>query len=218
MADLVMDFARRERCGVEEAVLCEFKSAAQIAALLEMARVRDARLLFTRLTPAHFATLDAETRNYLHYYPCGNIAVYGNLVLGNDKPQVAIVSAGASDARVCEEAEITLRYHGVSCRRFEDVGVSALWRLEQRLAEIAQAEIVIAVAGMEAALPTVLSGMTAQPIIAVPTSVGYGVSAGGELALHACLGSCAAGLLTVNIDNGFGAACAAIKLLRQFCR
>ncbi|WP_413112536.1 nickel pincer cofactor biosynthesis protein LarB [Thaumasiovibrio sp. DFM-14] len=217
MTDITMDFERRQRCGVEEAVFCEGKSATQIDTIIAMAKKEDRRLLLTRLDQQKFDHLLADNQQCLMYDPLGRTAVLGDINIGDSAPLVAIVSGGASDAAVCREVETTLHYHGINCTRYEDVGVAALWRLTQRLDEIKQAKIIIAVAGMEAALPTVLSGMIANPMIAVPTSVGYGVSEGGHLALNACLGSCAAGLTTVNIDNGFGAACAAIKLINQFC-
>ena len=122
-------------------------------------------------------------------------------------------AAGTSDASVASEAARTLTFSGVKCQTIVDVGVAGLWRLEARLDEIRQADIVIAVAGMDAALVSVLGGLVAAPVIAVPTSVGYGVAAGGSAALHSSLASCAQGVTVVNIDNGFGAACAAVRML-----
>jgi NCAIR mutase (PurE)-related protein len=114
---------------------------------------------------------------------------------------------------VAAEAARTLTFSGVECQSIVDVGVAGLWRLEARLDEIREADIVIAVAGMDAALVSVLGGLVAAPVIAVPTSVGYGVAAGGTAALHSSLASCAQGVTVVNIDNGFGAACAAVRML-----
>jgi NCAIR mutase (PurE)-related protein len=127
---------------------------------------------------------------------------------------VALVAGGSSDVPVLREAERTLEFHGVASRAFIDVGVAGLWRLTQQLPAIAACPVVIAVAGMEAALPTVLAGLIPSSIIAVPTSVGYGVAAGGDAALNAILASCAPGLVAVNIDNGYGAACAALRVLQ----
>ncbi|MGR5062341.1 nickel pincer cofactor biosynthesis protein LarB [Photobacterium sp. DNB22_13_2] len=218
MSNITMDFERRARCGIEEAVFCEGKTAEQINIIIKMANDQQRRLLLTRLSQEKFEQLEPVNQEHLMFDPLGRTAVLGDLESPSQKATVAIVSGGASDAAVCNEVAVTLQYHGIHCERYEDIGVAALWRLTNRLEEIQQAKIIIAVAGMEAALPTVLSGMISNPIIAVPTSVGYGVSEGGHLALNSCLGSCAAGLTTVNIDNGFGAACAAIKLINQFCR
>ncbi|MFM2577367.1 nickel pincer cofactor biosynthesis protein LarB [Vibrio fortis] len=217
MSNIIIDFDRKQRCGVEEAILCERKSVEQIEKIIELGLAKQVRFLFTRLNKEKWAQLKPSYHQQLSYCALSNTAVLGALEdLQTQSPMVAIVSGGSSDTGVCHEVLTTLNYHGYAARLFEDVGVSALWRLNNALEEINRAKIIIAVAGMEAALPTVLSGMTHRPIIAVPTSVGYGVSEGGQLALNACLGSCAAGLTTVNIDNGFGAACAAIKLLKSF--
>lgn len=217
MSSIILDFDRKARCGVEEAVFCLQKTPIQIEHIVSMAREKGVNLFFTRLAQDKFSTLNLNTQNALTYCPVSKTAMLGAWPeLPEGTPPVAIVSGGSSDSAVCHEVFNTLRYHGVAAAMYEDVGVAALWRVTERLAVIDTAKVVIAVAGMEAALPTVLSGMIAKPIIAVPTSVGYGVSEGGQLALNACLGSCAAGLVTVNIDNGFGAACAAIKMLKSF--
>ncbi len=112
------------------------------------------------------------------------------------------------------EAERTLRHRGEVATVFADVGVAGLWRITSRLEELRAFPIVVAVAGMDAALPTVLGGLLAASIVAVPTSVGYGIAAGGHAALHAILASCAPGIVVTNIDNGYGAACAALRIAR----
>lgn len=216
MTDIIMDFERATRCGMEEAVFCESKTPQQISNIISLASDANRRLLLTRLTAEKLAALPEQVQTQLNYDPTGCTATFGALPECEQKPRIAIVSGGASDHRVCSETANTLRYHGFSCMRFEDVGIAALWRLMEQLENIKQADIIITVAGMEAALPTVLAGLVPNPIIAVPTSVGYGVAAGGHLAMQSMLGSCAAGLTVVNIDNGFGAACAAIRLLNQF--
>jgi NCAIR mutase (PurE)-related protein len=126
---------------------------------------------------------------------------------------VAIVSAGTSDGAVAWEAARTLDYLGIGHRLFEDCGVAGLWRLTERLPEINEHDVVIAVAGMDAALASVMGGLTAKPLLAVPTSVGYGVAQGGESALHSMLASCAPGVSVFNVDNGYGAACAAARIV-----
>jgi NCAIR mutase (PurE)-related protein len=128
---------------------------------------------------------------------------------------VAVVCAGTSDVAVAREAARTLRYYGEGAVEISDVGVAGLWRLLERIEEIRKHRIVIAVAGMDAALPTVIGGLVSGVVIGVPTSVGYGVSNGGQTALNAMLASCSSGLVVANIDNGFGAACAALRILRS---
>lgn len=126
---------------------------------------------------------------------------------------IAVVAAGSSDVRVAEEAAKTGEYLGHQVLRCYDVGVAGIHRLMERLTFVETADVVLVVAGMEGALPSVVGGLVAQPVIAVPTSVGYGTGLGGVAALMAMLNSCAAGLTVVNIDNGFGAAMAAHRLL-----
>lgn len=126
---------------------------------------------------------------------------------------VAVVTAGTSDLTVAAEAHRTLGFLGFTTNLIADVGVAGLWRLLERVDEITAYDVVIVVAGMDAALASVMGGLTGQPIIAVPTSTGYGVAADGESALRSMLTSCAQGIAVTNIDNGFGAACAANRIL-----
>ncbi|MEI3144631.1 MAG: nickel pincer cofactor biosynthesis protein LarB [Dakarella massiliensis] len=134
---------------------------------------------------------------------------------GENYGSVAIVTAGTSDAFVSHEAGRTLEYLGVRHEYFEDCGVAGLWRLEKRLPEINRHSVVIVCAGLDAAIASVLGGLTGKPLIAVPTSVGYGAARGGETALHSTLCSCAPGVTVMNIDNGYGAACAAVRILNS---
>ncbi|MFM8526400.1 MAG: nickel pincer cofactor biosynthesis protein LarB, partial [Cyanobacteriota bacterium] len=127
--------------------------------------------------------------------------------------EVIVVCAGTSDRRVAIEAQLSLACHGIAAALVVDVGVAGLHRLLERLEQLKSARVLIACAGMEGALPTVLAGLLPQPVIAVPVSVGYGVSAGGVAALNGMLASCAPGLCVVNIDNGYGAAMAALRIL-----
>jgi hypothetical protein len=127
---------------------------------------------------------------------------------------VLVLSAGTSDLPVAEEAAVTARAFGHEVARLYDVGVAGIHRLLNDEQQVQDAGVIIVVAGMEGALPSVVGGLTGAPIVAVPTSVGYGASFGGLAALLAMLNSCAAGITVVNIDNGFGAACAATRILR----
>ena len=138
----------------------------------------------------------------------------GEIPAAAEAAAVAVLSGGTSDRRVAEEASLALRVHGVATASFLDVGVAGLHRLLDVLPELRSMRVLIACAGMEGALPTVLTGLVPQPVIGVPVSVGYGVSAGGRAALDGMLASCAPGLSVVNIDNGYGAAMAALRIIR----
>ena len=211
--DAVLDFGRAERIGLEEAIYCAGKSADQIAAILDQAAARGARFLLTRLDVEKLELLPSHHQAQLDYCPLSRTGVFGGSVELAPKVRVAIVAAGTSDSAVAREAARTLRYHGQDAALILDVGVAGLWRLTSRLDAIRAHPITIVVAGMDAALASVMGGLVSGPIIAVPTSVGYGVATGGGTALNAILASCAPGLATVNIDNGYGAACAALRLL-----
>ncbi len=209
--EVVLDFGRQERIGMEEAVYCAGKSAEQIVAILDLASAKGAPLLLTRLDPGKFAALTRQDQ--IDYCPVSRTAFFGQLRPLVGPAQVAIVAAGTSDVPVAREAERTLRYHGHASSLFLDIGVAGLWRLTERLPDLRAHPIAIVAAGMDAALPSVLGGLLSGPIIAVPTSVGYGVAEGGHTALNAVLASCAPGVLVVNIDNGYGAASAALRFI-----
>ena len=219
--EFTLDASRRERTGLDEAIFCAGKSLAQIEAILAHAEAEGRRLLLTRLAPADHAALPAERTAGLDYDPVSRTAILGSpspadLAAGGKpdrNPRAGVVTAGSSDVPVAREAARTLLYDGHPCREIHDVGVAGLWRLLERLDEIRALDVVIAVAGMEAALASVLGGLVPGAVIAVPTSTGYGVAAGGETALRAALTSCAPGVTVVNIDNGYGAACAAARIL-----
>ena len=212
-AEFVLDFGRRERIGLDEAVFSAGKSPAQIDAILTEAAARGASMLLTRLDPAKFAALDTIFRERLDYCPVSETAVFGSRPETAFKGRVAVVCAGTSDVPVAREAVRTLAFNGEAATLIADVGVAGLWRLTRRLDEIRATPVIIVAAGMDAALPSVLAGLVPGVVIAVPTSVGYGVAAGGRAALDAILSSCAPGITVVNIDNGYGAACAALRLL-----
>ena len=210
MSEFVLDEARTARIGLGEAVFCAGKSPAQIAAILDHAQVP---MLLTRLDPDRFAALPVGQQADLDYDPVSGTAFFGAAAPVDGPAAVAVVTAGTSDVPVAREAVRTLRFAGRDAVLVADVGVAGLWRLLRRVDELRALPVVIVAAGMDAALPSVLGGLLPGVIIAVPTSVGYGVAAGGHAALNAILSSCAPGLLTVNIDNGYGAACAALRVL-----
>ncbi|UOM36928.1 nickel pincer cofactor biosynthesis protein LarB [Acuticoccus sp. I52.16.1] len=205
-----MDWDREARTGLPEAVFCAGKTPAQIDAILAEARAAGRRVLLTRLDPARRDALAAKEG--LDYD-----AASATAILGGPAParpgRIAIVTGGLADLPAATEALRTLAFCGFAGELVADVGVAGLWRLLERIDAIREVDVVIAVAGMEGAIFSVLAGLVTAPIIALPVSFGSGVSAGGRLALDAALGSCAPGLVAVNIDNGFGAAQAAIRML-----
>ena len=211
--EIMLDFARAERIGLEEAIYAAGKSPAQIDAILDLAAERGARLLITRLDEDKHQRLSSRHRDRLDFCPVSRTAVLGAFHPAAGPARIAIVAAGTSDVPVAREAERTLAYRGEAATLIADVGVAGLWRLTRRIEEIRAHPVTIVVAGMDAALASVLGGLVAGAVIAVPTSVGYGVAEGGRPALEAMLASCAPGLAVVNIDNGYGAACAALRLM-----
>jgi NCAIR mutase (PurE)-related protein len=215
MAEFRLDWERARRTGTSEAVLCEPKSVAQIDAIVAHAIELDRRLLLTRLGPRKFSRLAESTRNALDYDDATRTGILGGLLAARRVGRVAIVCGGTSDLPVAGEAARTLAFAGEEATVVADVGVAGLWRLTERVDEIRRHRVVIAVAGMEGALFSVLAGLVPCAVIAVPTSVGYGVAKGGRTALNAALASCASGLAVVNIDNGFGAAHAALRILGE---
>jgi NCAIR mutase (PurE)-related protein len=216
-----LDLGRRRRLGMVEAVWGEHKSARQIAAILERLQEAEELALVTRVSPAKAASvrrrLEAGGRQGrpLHYHDEARCLI--SPTTPEPDPglgRVAVLSAGSSDRPVAEEAGLALACHGVATELVLDVGVAGLHRLLSQLEGLRTARVLIVCAGMEGALPTVVAGLLPQPVIAVPVAVGYGVSAGGTAALNGMLASCAPGLTVVNIDNGYGAAMAALRILR----
>jgi len=212
--DVNMDYGRAERLGFAETVFCAQKSVAQIGRILDEIARRGEPFLLTRLdeekfaalAPTHCESMDYDAESQTAFFPFAPAAPAS-------QPLVAVVTAGTSDSLAAREAMRTLEFHQVGASGFFDVGVAGIWRLVERAEEIKRHPVVIAVAGMDAALPSVLGGLVPGALIAVPTSTGYGVARDGETALAACLASCAPGVTVCNIDNGYGAACAAVRIL-----
>jgi len=220
-----LDIERESRTGLSEAVFSEGKSDTQLLEICDALKTRNKDMLFTRLTPPQFNLIEQAYPGFLSYDAVSRTASSLRTAnaersnrnnASNDSPaSVAIVSGGSSDVPIASEAKKTLEYYGVGSLMISDVGVAGLWRLTERLQDIQNHKVVICIAGMDAALPTVLGGLISSALIAVPTSVGYGMAEGGETALRSLLVSCAPGITVVNIDNGYGAACAAIRILNQ---
>lgn len=218
MAEFKLDFDRAERIGLDEAVFCAGKSAEQITSILEALIARDGRMLLTRLDPDKYAALPGSLRALLDYDGVSRTAILGAPQARRRPGFVAVVMAGTSDVPMGREASRTLAFNGQDAEEFTDIGVAGLWRLLDRLDEIRRASVVIVAAGMDAALVSVVGGLVAAPVVALPTSVGYGVAAGGNTALGSSLASCAPGVPVVNIDNGYGAACAALRITNLVAR
>ncbi len=210
--EINLDFDRENRTGLAEAVLCEGKSLQQLVSICERVQAAARPMLFTRLDPDTCRALETHTgEGFLDYDEVSGTAFHLRHDPRSD-PALAIVTGGSSDVPVSREAARTLEFYGHSALCVDDVGVAGLWRITERLDELRRMKIVICIAGMDAALPTVLGGLIPGVIIGVPTSVGYGMVKGGETALRSMLTSCTPGLVTVNIDNGYGAACAAMRM------
>jgi NCAIR mutase (PurE)-related protein len=203
-----IDHHRELRRGFPEVVLGVGKTPAQIAAIAEKIVAHGHPLLVTRAHPDAFEAVRVTVPEAT-YHAEARAITFSQGEIPRGRGTVLIVSAGTSDLGVAEEAAVTAELMGNAIDRLYDVGVAGLHRLLREHARLVSARVVIVIAGMEGALPSVVAGLIAAPVIAVPTSVGYGASFGGVAALLGMLNSCANGVSVVNIDNGFGAACTA---------
>jgi hypothetical protein len=214
--DLVADLAREQRTGVPELVYGAGKTADQIARALDELAAFGRGAIATRVDADKAREVCARVA-HAAYHETARCVVRAADAAHAARPAcapIAIVCAGTSDVPVAEEAAVVAEFLGAPVVRIADVGVAGLHRLVARLDDIRACDVVVAVAGMEAALPSVLGGLVDAPMIAVPTSVGYGVSVDGLVALGALLAACAPGITIVNIDNGVGAAVAAVRIGR----
>lgn len=214
LEDATIDHHREMRRGFPEAVLGEGKSTGQIANIVRSMKEKESNILITRLSEEKAATLKKEFPLF-NYHP---VARAGTLLATEIKKEgkgiVLVVSAGTSDLPVAEEAALTAELLGNDVERLWDVGVAGVHRLLAKKDRLTAARVLIVVAGMEGALPSVVAGLVSKPVVAVPTSVGYGASFQGVTALLSMLNSCVPGVLVVNIDNGYGAGCAASMINR----
>ena len=210
--DVLADTHRLIRQGFPEAVFAQGKTLEQVTDALTALLAAHGGALATRVAPEIAAELAMR-------FPTGRYDAASRLYrIGSTDPlatkaTVAVVSAGTTDKPVAEEAAQTLEFAGITVTRLADVGVAGLHRILSKLDLLRSASLVIVVAGMDGALPSVVGGLVAAPVIAVPTSIGYGASFGGIAALLTMLNSCASGVTVVNIDNGYGAAIAALRFL-----
>ena len=213
--DIRFDFERRERIGLIEAIWGEDKNVDQLKRISQEVLSKEEVVFITRINSEKaLSLLDLyKEARFNKEARCLIIGENSNKVTSEKK--VAIISGGSSDLCVTLEAKLALEIYGVSCESFIDVGVAGLHRLINKIEEIKKYDVLIVCAGMEGALATVVGGLLPQPIIAVPVSVGYGVSKNGETALNSMLASCSPGIAVMNIDNGYGAAMAALRIIKS---
>jgi len=199
-----VDFHRSIRQGVSEVIYGQNKTPEQILGILQAMNEKGLKNILVTRIPVSVSKLISDNHIPFHYHPIANLGI----AMEVDAPKVGsivVASGGTSDMAVCEEAALTAENFGNHVTRLYDVGVAGLHRLLAQQKILAEARVIIAVAGMEGALASVIGGLVSCPVIAVPTSVGYGANLGGIAALLSMLNSCASGVSVVNIDNGFGA-------------
>ena len=214
--DINFDFDRQKRIGIVEAIWGEHKNVDQLKEICKQVIDKDELVFITRINFDKAKPILDTFKNGEFFKEANCLIIGENLKKVSTEKKVAIVAGGTSDLNVSLEAKLALEVHGITCKTFIDVGVAGLHRLFTNLEEINKFEVIIVCAGMEGALATVLGGLLPQPIIAVPVSVGYGVSKGGFVALNSMLSSCAPGITVMNIDNGYGAAMAALRIIKIF--
>lgn len=210
----IVDTHRELRQGAPEVVFGAGKSGEQLVEILGRIYQNHHRALATRVSRRK-ARMVEEALPEARYDRLSRLLILGQRSEPKAHPYVVVACAGTSDLPVAEEASQTLEFLGHRVERLTDVGVAGLHRLLAKLGPLRGAGVVVSVAGMEGALTSVIGGLVACPVVGVPTSVGYGISRGGEAALHAMLSSCASGVSVVNIDNGFGAAMVASTIMRS---
>ena len=208
-----VDLDRARRCGRPEVIYCPGKQPAEVAAVAVALREKNQAVLATRADAAHFEAVRARIPEAV-FHERARCIVAGTAGAEPGPWTVGVLCAGTADLPVVEEAAVSLESFGRRVDRITDIGVAGLHRLLDELPRIRACGVLIVVAGMEGALPSVIAGLVDRPVIAVPTSVGYGANLRGVTALLGMLTSCGSGVTVVNIDNGFGAACAADDILR----
>jgi NCAIR mutase (PurE)-related protein len=212
--DVQPDIGREARTGQPEVIYGPGKTPAQVVAVARALMRGDVQpILLTRATEAQAQRVQEEIPDAVHHQEVGLVVIRS----ANRDPEgrIAVVSAGTSDLPVAEEAALVAEAFGLQVDRIVDVGVAGIHRVLAQVPTLERADCVIVVAGMEGALPSVVAGLIPAPVVAVPTSVGYGASFGGLAALLGMLSSCVPGVVTVNVDNGLGAAMAAHRIVRR---
>ncbi len=206
-----VDTHRALRKGFPEVIFGAGKTPGQVVKIAAQLVAKEQRVLATRLTPEHAKALRKKFKHAIHHELARCVTI-DKKPLAKRPGFIAVICAGTSDLPVAEEAAVTADIMGNRIERIADVGVAGLHRILSRLEMIQRANVLVVVAGMEGALPSVVAGLVSKPVIAVPTSVGYGASFGGVAALLGMLNSCGSGVTVVNIDNGFGAGYAASQI------
>lgn len=210
----VVDLEREQRQGFAEVIYAEHKLPEQVGDIAAQLAAAGQNVLATRATQEHYNAVKAVIPD-ANYDDVAKVIFYHQRDSEHDTlGKIAVVCAGTSDLPVAQEAALTAEFLGNDVLRINDVGVAGLHRLLARIDEIRECRVVIVVAGMEGALPSVVAGLVDKPLIAVPTSVGYGAAFGGVAALLGMLNSCGSGVSVVNIDNGFGAGYQAAQINR----
>ena len=208
-----VDHHRALRQGLPEVVFCQGKTPAQVAAIMRSLAEKHANVLATRAGGEVFAAV-REALPAARYHEAARVIILCREPAPPDLGPVAVITAGTADIPVAEEAGVTAEFLGCRVLRLYDVGVAGIHRLLDHLEVLREGRVFVVVAGMDGALPSVVGGLVDRPVIAVPTSVGYGANFGGLAPLLTMLNSCAPGVAVVNIDNGFGAAVLAVSILR----
>lgn len=215
MSNFNIDHGREDRIGFPEIVFGASKSTEDLILIINDYISRNKNILITKLQKK-------KAKKLLKHYPnsfydtLSGIFMFKEISIVSENAKVAIISGGTSDIHIVNEVFYTLAFMGIKAKKINDVGVAGINRLMNRINDLKKYDILIVIAGFEGALPTVVGGLLPQPIIAVPSDVGYGVSKKGHTALNAMLSSCANGITVVNINNGYGAAMAAVRILNQF--
>ena len=215
MSNFNIDYDREDRLGFPEVVFGTSKITEDLILIINDYITRDKNVLITKLQKK-------KAKKLLKYFPnsfydtLSGIFILKKTSIVSKNSEVAIISGGSSDIHIVNEVFYTLSFLGVKSEKINDVGVAGINRLMNRINDLKKYDVLIVIAGFEGALPTVVGGLLPQPIIAVPTDVGYGVSKNGKTALNSMLSSCANGITVVNINNGYGAAMAAVRILNQF--
>jgi len=199
-----VDNHREIRTGYPEVIFCQGKTIEQICQIIQHMNKNETNILATRASKEMYDEV-VKIIPQAEFEPLSKIISVKKIQTGKTSTYISIVTAGTSDISVAEEAAITAEFYGNAVKRVFDVGVAGIHRLTDKIDEIRKARVIVVVAGMEGALPSVIGGMVDKPVIAVPTSIGYGANFGGLSALLGMLTSCASGIGVVNIDNGFGA-------------
>ncbi len=210
-----LDIERKKRIGMIEAIWGEHKSSSQIVDILKKHQDIGELAFVTRVNKGKAIEVK-DLVEEVTFHENANCLTLGSLPSENiSLGKVCILTGGTSDLLVASEAKLALQVHGIQSQIVMDVGVAGLHRLTSKLDKLKQAKVLIVCAGMEGALPVVVTGLLPNPVIGVPVSVGYGISHGGRTALEGMLSSCSPGLSVVNIDNGYGAAMAALRILNS---